>query len=137
MGGIDDVRSVPRTEARKVLGYAQDLIAGARWALSEEHWQVAGRNAIDAGMAAADAAVIATEGVRSASKDHGAVVQLLDTHVRDFTAVQRRHLTGLLKKRNAIEYEHRVVTHVEAQQLIDHARRFAGWAEGVVARELA
>lgn len=56
------------------------------------------------------------------------VIDLLEERVAGFAGTQRRHLNGLLRMKNAVEYEKRLLTRVEAQQLLDHARRFARWA---------
>lgn len=136
MAGAEDVRSVPRAEARNSLKKAQELVAAAESALSDAQWNAAGLDAIHAGICGADAALIAVAGVRSASMDHGAAGQLLTARVRDFTSTQRRHLTGLLKEKNAVSYEGRLVTDVEARQLVDHARRLVRWAAELVGRQL-
>lgn len=80
--------------------------------------------------------MIAAAGVRSSSKDHGAVIELLRERVTEFTPLQRRQITGLLKKKNAVSYEARLVTSVEARQLADQARRFVEWATDVVERHI-
>jgi hypothetical protein len=92
--------------------------------------------AIHAGVAAADAALGATAGFRSASPDHHAVVGLLREHVDGFPAASSRQITGLLRQRSSIYYDARVVTEVEARTLVDQARRFVDWASGVVDRAL-
>jgi hypothetical protein len=136
MPPAEDARSVPRADARSSLKKAQELVAAAESALSEGRWNAAGLDAIHAGICGADAALIAVAGVRSASKDHGVAVQLLAARVRDFTAAQRRHLTGLLKEKNAVAYEGRLLTEVEARQLVDHGRRLVRWSTELVGRQL-
>lgn len=127
-----EVRAVPRSGARVALLKAQEFVASAEAACSASRWDAAGLSAIHAGTSAADAAVIAAAGVRSASKDHGAVIELLGERVTEFSPTQRRQLAGLLKKKNAIAYEQRLAEKVEAQQMVDQAARLVLWAEGVV-----
>ncbi len=127
----NDVRTVPRSDARAALAKCQEFTATAQDALGAGKWNSAGLSAIHAGIAAADAAVIASAGLRSASKDHGAVIALLEQQVPEFVATQRRQLAGLLKMKNQVAYEQRLLTDIEARQLVDQAVRLARWAASV------
>jgi len=133
----DAVREAPRSDAGKALSLAQELIVSGDKAMAVGHWRVAGLNAVQAGISAADAALIGAAGVRSASQDHGAVSDLLGSRVPEFKIAQKRQLNGLLKVRNAIAYEQRPLTEVEARVMLDQARRFVEWAGGVVERSLS
>jgi hypothetical protein len=132
-----EFREVPRADARRALAKADELLAVAVSALAGGQWTGAGLSAIHAGISTADAALIASAGIRSVSKDHGAVVVLLDDHAPDFTARERRHLAGLLALKNEVAYEQRLLTQSEARSLVDHARRLVGWAERVVGERLS
>jgi len=133
----DDVRPTPRSDARAALSKCQEFTNTAQAALADEKWNAAGLNAIHAGIAAVDTALIASAGLRSASQDHGSVVSLLEQQVPEFDASQRRQLSGLLKMKNQVPYERRRLTYIEARQLVDHAARLTRWAEGVVKDHLA
>jgi hypothetical protein len=132
MPKYDNVRSTPRSDARAALSKCQEFTNTAQTALADQKWNAAGLNAIHAGIAAADAALIASAGLRSASQDHSSVVSLLERQVPEFDASQRRQLAGLLKMKNQVAYEQRLLTYVEARQLVDQAMRLTRWAEGVV-----
>lgn len=127
-----DVRAVNPHEASKALEKAKEFTASAACDLAAARWNAAGLAAIHAGICAADAALIASQGVRAAGQDHGAAVTVLESRVPAFGASQRRQLAGLLKMKNKVEYESRGVTDVEARQLVDQAERFTRWAGGVV-----
>ena len=133
----DAVRGAPRSDAGRALSLAQELIVSGDKAAAVGHWRVAGLNAVHAGISAADAALIGASGVRSASQDHGAASDLLESRVPEFKTAQKRQLNGLLKVKNAIAYEQRPVTEVEARVMLDQARRFVEWASGVVDRSLS
>jgi len=133
----DMVREAPRCDAGKALSLARELIVSGDTAMAVGHWRVAGLNAVHAGISAADAALIGAAGVRSASQDHGTVSELLGSRVPEFKIAQKRQLNGLLKVKNAIAYEQRPVTEVEARVMLDQARRFVEWASGVVDRSLS
>lgn len=61
---------------------------------------------------------------------------LLETETGEFTATQRRQLGGLLKVKNQVAYDQRLVTEVEALQLVDNAHRLVKWARRVVDDQL-
>ncbi len=130
-----DTRDVPRGHAAQSLAKCIEFSESAQSALGSQRWNSAGLDAVHSGIAAADTVLIALVGVRSVSKDHGAVVGLLDSRVPAFAATQRRQLTGLLKMKNQVAYEQRPLTETEARQLVDHATRLAKWAAGVVAAQ--
>ena len=132
----DDVRAATRSDARAALVKCLEFMATAQDALGSGKWNSAGLNAIHAGIAAADAALIASAELRSASQDHGAVVALLEQQVPEFTTTQRRQLGGLLKMKNQVAYEQRLLTDVEARQLVDHSARLARWAKRTVEAHL-
>ena len=108
--------------ATEFLGLAQD-------ALARERWNGAGVMAVHAGISAADSVLASSVGFRSREDDHAAVLGLLETHAEGFDAAARRHIAGLLRSKNSVEYDDRIVTPTEAKQLVDHATRFLKWAE--------
>jgi hypothetical protein len=130
-----ETRSVPKSEARQVFLKAEEFLAGASASLDAARWNTAGLDAIHAGLAAADAAMIALVGHRSASRDHGDALELLAKSSKSFAAAQRRQFGGLLKMKNAVAYEQRLLNEVEARKLVDHAVRFVGWARGIVEKQ--
>lgn len=136
MARARDVTPTDRGEARNSLKKAEEMSSAAASELATGHWNSAGLNAVHAGICAADAALIASAGVRSSSQDHGAVLALLEEGVSEFTATRRRQLGGLLKVRNVVAYEQRLLTETEARQLTDQANRLTKWAAAVVRDQL-
>ena len=132
MGRSDDTRPVDRLESRKYLAKAREFIGTAQSALIEAQWNSAGLAAVHAGISAADAAIVASSGTRSASKGHGAAVDLLKTLVPESGPSQVRQLTGLLGMKNAVEYEQRLITEAEARSLVEQSGRLVRWAATVV-----
>lgn len=128
-----DTRETPRGDSRKYLAKSEEFAASAAAALETGSWNSAGLSAVHAGVSAADAVLVASAGVRSISKDHGSVVVLLEARAPEFGAPQKRQLAGLLKMKNEVAYEQRLLTEVEARQLVDHANRLVRWARKVVA----
>jgi HEPN domain-containing protein len=132
----DDTRPVDQGEARKYLSKALDFNETARLALRDQRWNSAGLAAVHAGISAADAAIVASAGRRSSSKDHGAAVDLMRSAVPEAGASQERQLTGLLGMKNTIEYEQRLVAETEAQAMVEQAARLVRWAATVVTAHL-
>lgn len=112
-----------------------EFLGAAEDALEQQRWTAAGLNAVHAGISGADAAIVAVAGVRSAAKDHGAVVDLLRKSVPNIPTAQIRQLTGLLAMKNGVEYEQRLLTETEARTLVQHAQRFCTWSSGIVNQE--
>lgn len=136
MGRGSEVRRVPREEARTYLAKAKEFSAGAVDDLEQGRWNAAGLSAIHAGICAADAVVIASGGVRSASRDHGSALHLLKKTVPSVPAAHERQLTGLLGMKNAVEYESRLLRESESKTLVEQSGRLVKWAGEVVAEQL-
>jgi hypothetical protein len=62
-----ETRAVLKSEARRLFLKAEEFLAGASASRAASRWNAAGLDAIHAGIAAADAALIALVGHRSAS----------------------------------------------------------------------
>lgn len=136
MARSDNTRSVARKEAHKFLAKAQEFLEGATNSLLSRRWNAAGLGAIHAGISAADAAVVASSGQRSSSKDHAAAVDLLRIAVPEAGAAQLRQLTGLLGMKNAVEYEQRLLTEAEARSLVAQSGRLVRRASTVASDHL-
>jgi hypothetical protein len=132
-----DLRSVSRGEARKAQAKAEEFAQAAASEATAERWNAAGLAAVHAGISAADAALIAMAGLRSVSEDHGAVTVALEEQVPEFKAGQRRQLAGLLRLKNTVAYEQRLLTPTEARQMADQARRLVRWSRQIVDERLA
>lgn len=136
MNRREDTRPVKRGESRTYLAKAEEFLTTAHSSLAGKRWNSAGLDAIHAGISACDAALVASAGVRSASKDHGAAVAMLRRLVPEAGATQERQLSSLLSLKNTVEYEQRLATEAEARSLVDQASRLVRWAAGVVAAHL-
>ena len=136
MAKMNDVVNVVRSEARTALTKSLEFSEAAQAEAAAKRWNAAGLAAIHSAISAADAAMIAAAGMRSTSQDHGALIPLLEAQIPEFKALQRRQLGGLLKKKNQVAYERRLLSDVEAKLLVDQAMRFTRWANGVVKEHL-
>ncbi|HEX9094177.1 MAG TPA: hypothetical protein VF902_09360 [Coriobacteriia bacterium] len=132
-----DLQAVAKGDARRAQAKAQEFAEAAAGEIGAERWNAAGLDAVHAGICAADAALIATAGLRSVSQDHAAVTASLEEQVPEFGASQRRQLAGLLRMKNTVAYEQRLLTGTEARQMTDQARRLAQWSRKVVEARLS
>ncbi len=132
----DETRAVRRSAARPYLAKAREFHGAARDSLAAGKPNAAGLAAIHTGISAADAALVASAGVRSASRDHSAVLTLLHQLVPEAGSAQERQLRGILALKNEIAYEQRLVAKEEARTLVENAGRLVKWAQTVVSAHL-
>jgi len=128
MAKMARTRPVAKDDRHVALQKAQQFVEAARSELANERWDAAGLNAIHSGISAADAVLIGVAGIRSASQDHSNVTSLLEQSVASFKGSPRTQLIGLLRMKNVIAYEQRLITRVEAQRLVNAADRFLEWS---------
>ncbi|MDI6732041.1 MAG: HEPN domain-containing protein [Candidatus Margulisbacteria bacterium] len=105
-------------------------------ALDQELWSSAGLSAVHAAISANDAVLVFFHGIRSVSKDHQDAVNLTLSLV-DYEGVKEAlsHLRRLLAKKNLVEYEGKLFTRSDAEDVAKHAERFIGWVKGILPRE--
>ena len=120
-------RPVSKESSRIALQKAQQFVDAAHTEYEKERWDAAGLSAIHAGISAADAVLIFAVGIRSSAQDHSNVSSLLESSVASFRGSPRTHLVGLLKMKNVVAYEQRLITQSEAQSLVKAADRFLAW----------
>lgn len=121
-------RTATKQEGKIALKKAMQFAEAAKNEFSEERWDSAGLNAVHSGICAADAVLIHVVGVRSASQDHANISTMLAKSVAAFKGSPRTQLLGLLKMKNTVAYEQRLITQREASDLVNAATRFLSWA---------
>ncbi len=110
---------------KKSLEFYQSM----RDALDQELWSSAGLNAVHAGISADDALLVYFHGVRSLSSDHRDAINLtLSLISQDGAQEAASHLRRLIAKKNLIEYEGKVFSRTDAEEVAKHAERFINWA---------
>lgn len=104
------------------------LLEAAEIALEFEKHDAAAILAIHSGILLADAVLIRTTGMKSASEDHRDAVELLSARVKN-PAPARRHLGAILSVKNHVEYTGETIGSAEAKNLLRSARRLHEWAK--------
>jgi HEPN domain-containing protein len=106
---------------------AEEYLRAALDNLTSRRWNAAALSAVHASIAAADAVVIFEQGVRSAGPRHTDVLDLLAGPGQE-RASALAHLRRVLSRKNVVEYESRLFTQKEAEEIVQHAERFLAWA---------
>ena len=108
------------TEAEEFLRSALDNATSRRW-------NAAALSAIHAGIAAADAVLVFERGMHGAGERHEDVLDLLVGLGADRSSALV-HLRRILARKNVVEYESRLFSQREAEEVVQHAERFLAWA---------
>ncbi len=108
---------------------SEQFLRSAEGAAERGDWDAAVSSAVHAGIAMADALTVFYLGERSASQEHGGSLRLLGSLPLGSEAVARngRHLSSLLAAKTKAEYEERLLGKADAEDALEHARRFYRW----------
>jgi len=108
------------------LAKAEEFLRSALDNVVSRRWNAAALSAIHAGIAAADAVLVFERGLRSVSQRHEDVVDLLAGPGSDRTSALA-HLRRILGRKNSVEYESRLFSRKEAEEVVQQAERFLAW----------
>lgn len=109
--------AVPKAEAAHYLAKAEEFQRGARLLLESGDRNAAGVLAIHAGIAAADAITIHLLGLRSAGQRHLDVLALLGQTTHPRKAAVQRQLNELLGEKKSVEYEGRLLSLGDSEEM--------------------
>jgi HEPN domain-containing protein len=109
------------------LAKAEEVFRSALDNAASRRWNAAALSAIHAGIAAADAVLVLERGIRSVSQRHEDVLDLLAGSGTGRSSALA-YLRRILARKNVVEYESRLFTQREAEEVVQHAERFLGWA---------
>lgn len=121
-------RRVSKRDAGAFIFKAEQFLSSMEKAVEARDWDGVGLNAAHSVISAADAVTAFRAGFRSAEQDHKMLADVLEDAVGEGASKSVRHLSTVLAKKNAIEYEQRRRTPKEAAEIAEHARRFLSWA---------
>lgn len=126
-------RPVSLGEARLVLGKAEEFLATAAEARTEERNSAATGNSVHAEINAANARLGALSGLRGAGQDHNQVVELIKAlpPIGSAAANQLRRLVPLKTK---AEYDPAPISAIQAAAAVRQAEELAATARQVIAR---
>ena len=115
------------------LGYkkkAEHAFNTMRWALENNQWTSAGREAVFVCINMSDALLAKHKGLRNVSKDHMDVVKVVGTilPMRD-RKNQSNRLRKVIQLKNLIDYESKDFSEKSAEDICLHATRFYEWGD--------
>ena len=113
---------------------AREFYAAMEQCYSENQWNAVGLNAVHALISAGDALLAKFAGIRNTCENHRRAADVLIQHIphKDVDHYAN-HFRKVLVLKNVIEYEQRLVTRKEAEEMIKHTDRFFDWAKGLLA----
>ena len=124
-------RREERAAHANYLAKAEEFLRSALDNATSRRWNAAALSAIHAGIAAADAVLVFERGIRSAGERHEDVLDLLAGPGADRSSALT-HLRRILARKNVVEYESRLFSEREAEEVVQHAERFLAWARARV-----
>jgi len=121
-------KAIMRSEYRTYLKKATEFYDTMLHAKKTGMWNAVGLNAVHCAISSSDAMLVFYEGIRSASDDHLAVIDLLSTSIKSPDVKSKcETLRKILVKKSIIEYEDRDFTQKEALEILKLTERFYSW----------
>lgn len=129
-------QSVPNSEYKDYLKKAEEFYASMQDSFISGRWTSAALEAIHTAICANDALTIFAKGIKCSSSRHEDAVTLLQGLTElDGARVNSNHLLQIIKKKNIIEYEGRIFTPKEAEEITKHTERFLSWVRAILPKE--
>jgi len=108
---------------------AQDFYEGMLLAYTKCNWHSVGLEAIHCAISVTDAILVYKNGIRCTSSDHCAIISLMIEHINDENIKKYADiLLKIINMKNLVEYEDRLFTEKEAQEILKRAERYYQWA---------
>lgn len=107
---------------------AKDFYQTMLRAYTEGNWYSVGLEAVHCAISATDALLVYLRGIRSTSKNHLDVVDLLIDQLKTVdTKNYAQNLIKILEMKNLVEYEDRLFTQNEAAEILKRTERYFNW----------
>jgi HEPN domain-containing protein len=112
---------------------AEECFEGMKDAARARRWHLTSLNGVHCVIAAADALLVHTAGLRCKGKNHLDVFVLLKQHVGDPDVNQMlKHGISVVRRKTDIEYRAKRISEAEAHQLIKQVERFYEWVRSKI-----
>jgi HEPN domain-containing protein len=127
---------IDKVEYLKYWYKAQEFFGVAEDCLINNKWNAAALSAIHSAISANDAVLVFFHGVKSTSSKHGDAIRLLGTlSQHEKTKENALRLQRLISSKHLVEYESRLFTQKEAENLHKQAQRFLEWAKSILPKK--
>jgi hypothetical protein len=125
------IESVPRARYSVYLDRAKEFAHQMDRTSVEKAWNSVGLLAVHSVIASCDALTVHQSGQRWSGQDHAGVVGMVGSLKLPDSEKAIRQISGVIEKKNQVEYESRPFTEREAEDLRRSAARILKW---VIAR---
>lgn len=121
------VRQENRCAARDYLKKAEDNYDQMLLAFNAGNWNAAATLAVQCAISSADAVCVHHNGVRSISRDHFDVCELVSLATLDGAEEKAKQLRKVIARKNMVQYESRSARQSDTQEMVKLTTRFYQW----------
>ena len=121
------VREESRSTASDYLKKATDNYDQMLLAFSAENWNAAATLAVQCAISSADAVCVFHSGVRSISRDHLDVCDLVSLVSLEGAEEKAKQLRKIIARKNMVQYESRSARRSDADEMVKVTTRFYQW----------
>lgn len=121
------VRAESRLAATDYLKKATDNYDQMLVAYNAENWNAAATLAVQCAISSADAACVHHSGVRSISKDHFDVCEMVSLVALEGAEEKSKQLRKVIARKNMVQYESRSARRSDADEMVKVTTRFYQW----------
>lgn len=116
-----------KSAAKGYLKKAEDNYAAMLSAVKNGNFNAAATLALQCAISSADAICVYEKGIRSVSRDHFDVCDLVSSITIPDAGEKANLLKRIIGKKNLIQYERRNIYQAEADEIVKSASRFYHW----------
>lgn len=126
------IKKEGRSAAGDYLKKATDNYEQMVSAIEAGNYNAAGTLAIQCTISSADTLCVFEKGIRSLSKDHFDVCELIESLPIPEAKEKAKALRKVIAKKNLVQYERRNLTPSEAQEIVKLTSRFYHWVTSLL-----
>jgi len=101
-------------------------------AYSDDNWYSVGLEAVHCAISISDAILAKKFGIRCMSKDHRDIIALLEERLGEKAKEQTATLSRIINMKNKVEYDDRIFTPKEAEEIFMRTERYFKWAKSII-----
>ena len=126
-------KSIARSTSKIYFEKAQDFYESMQNSYDNQKWNTVGLTAVHCAISLSDALLAYYGGIRNTNKDHKSAGELLKRYIQNEAIDQQeKRFAKIISKKNLIEYEGRVFTRKDADDIRKHTERFFIWTKEVL-----
>lgn len=98
----------------------------------DENWYSVGLEAVHCAISATDVLLAKKCGIKSTGKDHMDVIRLMQDKLGNMAKDQTATLSRIINMKNQVEYQDRIFTRKEAEEILARTSRYYGWVKEII-----